>query len=273
LSDGAVIKLSAPATREFWELPVLFEDEQVLALAKPAGMPSSPPPQAPGATEPAKPNLLDLLHQGIAAGKPWAAERQLTYLMLSHRLETEVSGAILLARNKPALVNLANSFGAEKPIHEFLALVQGAPETDEFELEAKLAPDPAREGFFRVDSRNGKRARTQFRVRERFDGWTLLSCVPLTHRPYQIQAHLRYAHLPLAGDTDYGGQPLRLSQLKRSYRLKPNRTERPLTSRPALHSEILRVPHPVTGEPLPITAPWPKELTVAVKYLRLYARS
>ena len=62
-----------------------------------------------------------------------------------------------------------------------------------------------------------------------------------------------------------------LSRLKNNYRLKPNRTERPLLSRPALHAEELTLPHPVTARPLTITALWPRDLTVAVKYLRRYA--
>ena len=69
----------------------------------------------------------------------------------------------------------------------------------------------------------------------------------------------------------YGGRPLLLSSLKLTYRLKPNQIERPLISRAALHAESLTLPHPVTGETLNITAPWPKDLTVAVKYLRRYA--
>ena len=59
--------------------------------------------------------------------------------------------------------------------------------------------------------------------------------------------------------------------MKREYRLKLNQTERPLMARPALHAEALTLPHPVTGAALAINAPWPKDLTVAVKYLRRYA--
>jgi hypothetical protein len=62
-----------------------------------------------------------------------------------------------------------------------------------------------------------------------------------------------------------------LSRFKSNFRLKPGHTERPLMSRLALHAESLTVPHPVTGESVAITAPWPKDLAVAVKYLRRYA--
>ena len=77
--------------------------------------------------------------------------------------------------------------------------------------------------------------------------------------------------LPPVADSLYGGRPLLLSQLKGHYRLKPKQVERPLISRPALHGEDLTLPHPVTGAPLSISAPWPKDLQVALKYLRRYA--
>jgi RluA family pseudouridine synthase len=266
LNGSSVIKLSWPATQQFWEVTVLHEDEQMLALDKPIGLLTAPDPATPG-----DPNLLGLLHEGIHQDKPWARQRHLTYLMVAHRLEAEVGGAIVLARTKPALISLANSFGIEKPSIEFLALVRGTPEDEQFEVEAKLAPHPTNPALIRADSRHGKRARTLFSVVEKFSDWTLLRCQPLTHRPHQIRAHLRLARLPVAGDENYGGQPLLLSRLKSGYRLKPNRSERPLLDRPALHSEKIVLPHPVSGHPLNISAPWPKDLTVAIKYLRRYA--
>jgi RluA family pseudouridine synthase len=178
---------------------------------------------------------------------------------------------LLLARNKPVLVKLANLFGSEKPAKEYVALVQGAPELQEFEVEAKLAPHPVKIGMMRVDPKRGKRSRTLFAVLERFDGWTLLRCERLTGRTHQIRAHLRYASLPIVGDELYGGKPLWLSRLKRDYRLKPHQTERPLIGRVALHAEKLALPHPITGETLAIQSPWPKDLNVGLKYLRKYA--
>ena len=86
---------------------------------------------------------MKLLHAAIAAGKPWARERGLNYLMNAHRLDFETSGVILLAKNKPALVALANLFGSEKPLKKYVALAQGTPAEDKFEVDAKLAPHPA----------------------------------------------------------------------------------------------------------------------------------
>lgn len=261
----SAIKLSAPATREFWEIPVLFEDEHLLALDKPAGLLASP-----DRYDPQRPNLMKLLHDGIRDGKSWARDRGLTYLMNAHRLDFETSGVMLLAKNKPALVRLANLFGSEKPSKQYVALVQGAPAEERFDVDAKLAPHPVRAGWMRVDPKRGKKSSTGFAVLEKFSKYTLLRCEPRTGRTHQIRVHLRHAGLPIVGDALYGGRPLLLSRLKADYRLKQGKTERPLISRVALHAERLELPHPVSGELIAITAPWPKDLSVAVKYLRQF---
>jgi RluA family pseudouridine synthase len=266
VSSGTVIKLSSPETHEFWEVAVLYEDEHLLALDKPSRLLSSP-----DRYDPQRPNLMKLLHAGIAENKPWAQHRGLNYLMNAHRLDMETSGVMLLAKSKPVLVILANLFGAEKPYKRYVGLAQGAPKEERFDIDAKLALHPVKVGLIRVDPKRGKHSRTSFTVCERFKGWVLVQCEPRTNRTHQIRVHLRHAGHPLVGDTLYGGKPLLLSQLKRAYRLKPKQIERPLMARVALHAEELALPHPTTGEPLRITAPWPKDLVVALKYLRRYA--
>ncbi len=263
---SAAIKLSSSATHEFWEIPILYEDADLLALDKPAGLLTSPDPAASD-----RPSLMELLHAAIARGAPWAVEGGRACLMPAHRPDAETSGVLLLVKSKPVLVTLANWFSAEKPGARHVALVQGVPMQDRFTVDAKLAPHPLRPGFMRVDSQHGKRSRTVFEVRERFARFTLMQCEPLTQRLHQIRVHLRQAGLPVAGDRAYGGRLLLLSNLKQGYHLKPNQIERPLIAQPAVHAESLTLPHPVTGQPLAITAPWPKDLTVAVKYLRRYA--
>lgn len=260
------IKLSSPATREFWEIPVLFEDEHLLALNKPALFATSP-----DRFDPERPSLMKLLHQGIERGAPWASERRLTYLMNAHRLDAETSGVLLLARSKQILATLADLFSSEKVNLTCVALVQGVPPKDTMVAEARLAPDAAGNGLMRVDQKGGKRSRTEFRIRERFAGYALLECRPLTHRPHQVRVHLSHAGFPIAGDLTYRGSPLLLSQLKPEYRLKPKKTERPLLSHPALHVEKLSLVHPVTAAEIIAVAPWQRDLTVAVKYLRRYA--
>ena len=263
---SAAIKLSSPATKEFWEIPVLFEDEHLLALDKPAGLLT-----APDAHDENRPSLMKLLLDGLAAGKPWARERGLTYLHNAHRLDCETSGVILLAKNKPAQIALADFFGAEKPLRKYVALAWGAPPAPQFEVDAKLAPHPVKPGQMCVNPLEGKKSRTEFEVLEQFSDWTLLRCSPFTDRTHQIRVHLKHAGFPVVADELYGGKKLWLSRLKKDFYLKPGREERPLIARAALHAEELTLPHPVTNAPVVITSEWPKDLKVAVKYLRQYA--
>ena len=272
IRDFAIIKLSWPATREYWEVPVLHEDEHLLALDKPAGLLASPGRYDPHPPDPEPPDLLKLLHEGIAAGKPWATARQLAYLNHAHWLDRDASGVILFAKSKAMLVALSDRFGAGQTAHRQLALVHGSPRENRFEVNAKLAPHPEKPGTWRVDPNLGKKSETRFEVLERFTRHTLLRCQPLTGRPHQVRVHLQNSGLRVVGDALYGGRPLLLSQLKRDYRLKPGRVERPLLSLTALHSEELELSHPATGLTLRIAAPWPKDLRVALKYLREFAR-
>lgn len=258
---------AAPAlVRECWEVPILYEDAQLLALSKPARLLTSP-----DRYDRERPNLMKLLHQDIARGASWVKERGLTYLSNAHRLDFETSGVLLLAKDKPTLVALADLFGSLKPVKTYVALVHGTPREARFEVDAKLAPHPHRVGLMRVDPKNGKRSRTIFQVREYFRDYTLLECQPLTGRTHQIRAHLHCARLALVADPIYGGPPLWLSRIKKRFRLKEGHEENALLSRVALHAESLALRHPVTGADLLIQAPWAKDLAVAIKYLRRYA--
>ena len=278
---SAIIKLSWPVTRGFWEIPVLFEDEHLLALDKPAGLLTSPEAdalpavEADGAKPPVveQPSLMKLLHAGIAAGKPWAVERKLTYLNNEHRLDGDTSGVILLTKTKEAHIALSNLFSCDKPLRKYLGLVRGTLIEPTFEVNAKIGAHAVKTGVMRADKDNGKVAKTKITLLENFTraGHAWVQCEPVTDRVHQIRVHLGQVDLPLVADELYGGKKLWLSRLKSDYRLKPGREERPLLARVALHSESVTLPHPITGEMLTITAPLPKDLKVALKYLRLYS--
>ena len=89
----AIIKLSSPATQEFWAIPVRYEDDHLLALDKPAGL-----LLFPDRAEPARPSLMPLLRRDLERGAPWVRHRQLVYLANAHRLEVETTGVLLLAK-------------------------------------------------------------------------------------------------------------------------------------------------------------------------------
>jgi RluA family pseudouridine synthase len=263
----APLKLSSPETREFWEIAVLHEDARLFVIDKPARLLVQPDPDAPE-----RPSLMQLLHAAIAAGKPWAVERGISYLANVHRLDFEASGALVLAKDKDAHEQLGNLFGSEKPVLEYLALVNGTPQEPEFTIEAPLLPHPMQPGVMRVDFNEGKKTITRFELVESFNGYSWMRCIPVTQRVHQVRAHLKWAKIPVCSDEAYQGKPLWLSRIKRHYTLKPNKDERPLTPRLALHVARLTLPDASGGEPLVIECPLPKDLQVALKYLRKFAR-
>jgi RluA family pseudouridine synthase len=260
-----LIRLSAPDTAESWEIPVLFEDEHLLAIDKPSRLLVSP-----DRYDPNRPNLMKLLHRDIERGAAWARERNITYLANAHRLDFETSGIVLLAKSRPVLVALADQFGSQQPRKTYVALTHGRSNHATFEVDVKLGPHPHRLGLMRPETKTGKKSLTRFEVIEQFRDCALMRCLPETGRTHQIRVHLQFRRLPIVGDADYGGRPLLLSRLKPGYRLKPGHTERPLLDRVALHAERLEVTHPITGAPVVIEAKWPKDFSVAVKYLRKF---
>jgi 23S rRNA-/tRNA-specific pseudouridylate synthase len=139
------------------------------------------------------------------------------------------------------------------------------------EVDLPLAPSQTVPGLTVVDRTHGRPALTRFHLVERFRGYSLVKIEPASDRLHQIRVHLKSVGCPLVADTEYGtDQWLMLSRLKKDYRMKAE-GERPLLNRTALHAEGIEMLHPVTGAPLTLTVPWPKDITVAVKYLRKFA--
>ncbi len=260
------IKLSSPATKQFWEIPILHIDEHLLAIDKPQGLATSP-----DGNDPDRPSLMALLHAAIRDAKPWAVRHGIDYLANAHRLDADTSGVLVLARTKPVLIAMADLFGSNRPAETCFALCNGFPAETTFEVDAPLSQHPAQAGLMRVDPKTGKKSHTRFEVLETFRRHVWIKCVPLTRRLHQIRVHLKWVKLPVCADTLYGGKSLWLSSIKPNYRLRENEDEKPLTPRLALHSAKLEFVHPATGQPVVIEAPLPRALTVALKYLRKYS--
>jgi 23S rRNA pseudouridine955/2504/2580 synthase/23S rRNA pseudouridine1911/1915/1917 synthase len=261
-----VIKLSAPETGGYWEIPILFEDGQLLALDKPSGLLT-----CPDRYDLTRPNLRQLLQRDVNRGATWVRARNLTFLANAYRLDLETSGVLLLAKDKATLMALADQFSTPKPIKYYLALVHSVPQENAFSCTAKLAPHPHKPGIVRADPQHGKQAITHFTVLERFQDHTLLRCQPVFDRTHQVRVHLKWLKFPLVADEVYHGRKLMLSSLKPNYRLKDDRSEKPLLNRTALHAECLRLVHPLSQADLTISAPSPKDFLVALKYLRKFS--
>lgn len=241
-------------SRDWSAIPVLHEDDALLAINKPAGL-----LVAPDRWDKQRDNLMSLL----------AVARPGEYLANVHRLDFNTTGIFLLAKTKPALVHVVRQFNDRTTQKTYIALCHGLPA--QLTIELPIGKHPRHPGLVRIDSRAGKPAKTVIRVIEKFDRHTLLEIELHTGRQHQIRVHLQAAGTPLVGDADYGGAPLLLSQIKRRYKAKPGEVERPLLARPALHAERLTLTHPVSGEPLTIQADRPHDLEVAIKYLRRFS--
>lgn len=224
--------------------PVLFEDDAVIAFDKPSGLLVAP-------------------------------DRRDTAIV--HRLDADTSGLVLCAKTKPALDFLSGQFQSKTVAKVYHALIAGLPATDEFTVDLVLKEDEARPGRMCVVKKHGKASVTEFTVLERFPqpagrpGFAWLECRPLTGRTHQIRVHLAASGTPVLNDPLYGdATQLLLSNLKRGY--KGRTDERPLLARLALHASALTFTHPVTRARQTITAPLPKDLGVALKYLRKFAK-
>jgi len=151
--------------------------------------------------------------------------------------------------------------GVEK---EYLALAEGWPTQDEFEVDAPIAEgtDLIRIAV-RIDAQEGKPSRTRFQVLERFerDGarFALVRAHPLTGRQHQIRIHLSVAGFPVVGDKMYGPDAGYFDRYSR-HQLEPEAWERLRLPRHALHSALIRFKHPGTGKPVTFQAPLPEDL-------------
>ncbi len=255
------------ASGDRWEIPILLEDDVLLAVSKPAGLLTSP-----DRYDKDRPNLMKLLHDGIREQATWARQHSLSYLANVHRLDAETSGVLLLAKTREALSSLAGQFVQRQTKKIYLALVHGVPTPSEQTIEKRIGPHPTREHLFVARSHVGKESTTTIKVLEAFRHHALVQAQPLTGRTHQIRLHLKSISHCVVADALYGtAEGLLLSQLKRRYKFSRAEPERPLIGRLALHAERLTIAHPTTKQRIEIVAPLPKDFEVTLKYLRKFA--
>jgi 23S rRNA pseudouridine1911/1915/1917 synthase len=251
---------------------ILHEDEFLLAVDKPCGLPVVGERRGKGE------NLMGLVRGRFGE-----------HVANVHRLDDEASGIVLCAKTKPALDFLSGQFQSKtvRKVHAALVAVLGAdrlegvaaPARDaagalpaEFTVDLPLGEDAGRPGAMRVlRGRAGKPGVTQVRVLEAFGRFALLECRPVTGRTHQVRVHLAAAGAPVLNDALYGdpGSQLLLSGLKRRYKGRDG--ERPLITRLALHAATLGFVHPASREAMEIASPLPQEFGIALKYLRRFA--
>jgi 23S rRNA pseudouridine1911/1915/1917 synthase len=242
-----VIELELPdrapetVTPEPFTLPVLYEDEHIIAIDKPSGMVVHP---AAGHAHGTVVNQL-LSHCPLASfGAPKRPG-------IVHRLDEGTSGVLLVAKSDAAYLRLVEQFKRREIEKLYLALVWGRVLEDEGRIEGPIGRDPARRQQMKILP-TGKPAITEFRVLKRFPHKTLLVVRPVTGRTHQIRVHLSAIGHPVVGDDLY-------ARFRTS--LDPHEPAAGEGERRSLmlHAWQLKLAHPITGERLELSAPPPPE--------------
>ncbi len=241
------------------EIPILHEDEHLLAVDKPAGLASEPERWARGNASLAGALLeLALDRSKIERADPSTPGPGLEFRpRLLHRLDKDTTGVVLVAKTIEAERQVREAFDAGRVTKTYLALVEGEyglANGGEDVIDLPIGPDEKKSGRMQVDRKHGKESRTRVKVEQRFRGYTLLRCEPLTGRTHQIRVHMREVGFPLAVDPVYGRRnSLSLSEIKRDYHKKPGSHETPLIDRLTLHALSIELPAVVAPGEAPRT--------------------
>ena len=181
--DGVKIELNVPEEQKNADLvpEVIYEDDNVLVLNKPAGLLS------------------------MAKGEYCPEKTLEDYGLLVHRLDRDTSGVVIMAKNEDAQTMLRRQFQDRKAHKTYYAVVTGRPKMDEARIYLPIARDKKRPTTFRVDA-NGKESETFYKVVKADDKHSLIELRPTTGRTHQLRVHLNYLGHPIVGDVVYGGE-------------------------------------------------------------------
>jgi 23S rRNA pseudouridine1911/1915/1917 synthase len=247
-----------PASPEDIPLDILFEDDWLAVINKPAGMVVHP---AAGHHSGTLVNAL-LGRYGGRLPKPGGPTVRPGIV---HRLDKDTSGLIVVAKDEPTMTALGRLFHEHDIEREYVALVWGDPDDDEGTIDAPIGRHPSHRKKFAVLP-GGKRAVTHWRVAERFELITSVALTLETGRTHQIRVHMASRGWPVVADATYGGHLRGLANL-RSFQRDLARGVLNRIDRQALHARVLGFIHPVTGERVHFEAPLPGDFRRVVDYL------
>lgn len=223
-------------------VPIVYQDDSIVVVDKPAGMVVHPAPGHHGVT------LVEALG-GRTAGGPEDRPG------VVHRLDRDTSGLLVLARSDAALRTLQAALSERRVKREYLALVQGTPPAHAGTIDAPIGRNPKDRTRMAIDGDTPREATTHFTVLEHLGDTTFLSVVLDTGRTHQIRVHLEAIGHPVVGDPTYGDGPA--FGLDRQW----------------LHATRLTLEHPVTGEELVLESPPPPDLERALAAARAQAQA
>ena len=253
-------------------LTVVYEDEDVLVINKPAGL----------VVHPGHGNYEHTLLNALAYYFEATGNRRQVIDMndpnigLVHRIDKDTSGLLLIAKTPEAKTNLAMQFFDHTTERTYNALVWGTFPEDEGTIEGALGRDTRDRTCYRVwdleDNPNAKEAVTHWRVLERFLYVTLVECRLETGRTHQIRVHMKHIGHPLFSDEKYGGTEILKGLPTQKYRQYIQNCFA-LCPRQALHAKTLGFTHPRTGERMFFDSEWPEDMTSLINKWRNYEPS
>ena len=245
-------------------LDIVYEDEDVMVINKPAGMVVHPGHGNYSGT------LVNALagYLGLSQG-PDAEDERMGVLV--HRIDKDTSGLLVVAKNPAAQLHLADQFFVHSIDRIYTAVVWGNLAEDEGTVEGTIGRDPNDRLRFRVydDPEKGKWAVTHWRVLERYGFITVVECRLETGRTHQIRVHMSSLGHPLFNDARYGGAEIRQGTIYAKYRQFIQNCFA-ICPRQALHARTLGFTHPRTGERLHFDSPLPADMQDLIEKWRTY---
>ncbi len=249
-------------------LSILYEDDAIVVVNKPAGMIVHP---AKGHWEGTLASAL-AHHFGTLSGRSGPTRPGIV-----HRLDRDTSGVIVVAKNDAAHDALATQFKSRQVEKEYLAIVVGVPELDRDRIDEPIGDHPTHreKKAIRRQDPDARPAVTNYEVVERFAGYALVRALPKTGRTHQIRLHLAHIRHPVLCDRLYGGRAV-LSELELIPRGRighdtaeaEQAAKRLLLERQALHAHRLVVAHPTSDERMEFIAPLPVDMESTLQALR-----
>jgi len=226
-------------------LDILYEDEHLLVINKPAGMVVHP-----GAGHANGTLVHALLHHCPSLPGINGVERP----GIIHRLDKDTSGSLAVAKSEVAHVRLVEMFSRHDIDRQYLAWCRGSPGWGRRRIDLAIGRHPRHRQKMHVLER-GKPAVTEAQVERRYDGFCRLRLTLHTGRTHQIRVHLSHIGLPIIGDAVY-------ARRFKAGKHVPEPAASAINSMPrqALHAEVLGFSHPVTGKQVRCIAPWPEDL-------------
>jgi 23S rRNA pseudouridine1911/1915/1917 synthase len=253
-------------TPENIPLDIVYEDDTLLVVNKPAGM----------VVHPGHGNYSGTLINALVYHFDNLPNNSSERPGLVHRIDKDTSGLLVIAKNEHAMAHLSKQFFDKTSEREYLALVWGNVEEDEGTIEGNIGRHPKNRlqntVYEGAEADKGKPAVTHYKVLERLGYVTLVSCRLETGRTHQIRVHMKHIGHTLFNDERYGGHLILKGTTFTKYKQFVENCFK-ILPRQALHARTLGFIHPETGEKMHFESPVPKDIEAAVEKWRVYSRN